>query len=127
VDPVVFPELPTYQFTPNLIGVLSLLLNVVLPLVAALLMRSSWSTGQKGLVLLALAAVKAIAEAALVASVENLPFNLVSTLYSVAIMFGIAVVSHFGIWRGTDVQQAAIASGPVKDGNRRTVDGTYRS
>ena len=54
MDSVVFPELPTYLFEPSLYGVLSTLLTVVLPLLAALLMRSTWSAFRKGLVLLGL-------------------------------------------------------------------------
>lgn len=123
-DPsIVFPELPTYLFAPTLGGVLSLILTVLLPLAAALLMKQSWSALKKGLVLLALAAVKAYAEAWLAADAAHLAFNHVTALYAALINFGIAVAVYFGLLRNTDIQQAAMSSG-VKD--QRVIDGDSR-
>ncbi|MEV2239542.1 hypothetical protein [Micromonospora sp. NPDC049891] len=123
MDSVILPELPTWLFAPNLPGVLSLALTVLLPLVAALFMRQSWSAGPKGLVLLALAAVKAFLEAWLAAVNAGAAFNAVEVGYAIVVNFGIAVAAYFGLLRDTSVQQAAIASGPVKDapeGGRHT-------
>lgn len=119
MDSIVFPTLPTYLFEPSLAGVLSLALTVLLPLLAAVLMRSNWSAFKKGLVLLLLAAIKAFLEA-WVGSVESAEaFDAFRVAYSLLINFGIAVVAYFGIWRHTDIQQAAINSG-VKP---KTIDG----
>lgn len=120
MDSIILPELPTYLFAPNLPGVLSLILTVLLPLAAALLMRQSWSTTAKGMVLLGLAAVKAFAEAWLVAVDASVAFNFAEVGYAVAVNWGIAVAAYFGLLKGTGVQRSALQSG-VKD---RVIDGT---
>lgn len=119
-EPIILPELPTYAFTPTWGALLSLALTVVLPLVAALLMRQSWSTFRKGLVLLVLAGVKAYLEAWLVAEQTDAVFNHVTTLYAVVVNFGIAVGAYFGLLKGTVVQRAALNSGVT---DRKTIDG----
>lgn len=115
MDSVVFPQLPTYLFEPSLAGVLSLIITFLLPLLAALLMKSSWSTVTKALVLLALATVKAFAEAWLGATNSHEHFDFARTVYADLVNFGIAVISYFGILKGTATQQAAINGGPVND------------
>lgn len=115
MDSIVFPALPTYLFEPSLAGLLSLALTILLPLLAALLMRSSWSAFQKGLVLLLLASIKAFVEAWLGAVQSAEFFDLWRTLYACAINFGIAVAVHVGLLKGTSIQQNAIASGPIRD------------
>ena len=116
---VIFPQLPTYLFAPNLAGVLSLVLTVVLPLGAALLMRQSWSAFRKGLVLLAMSAAKAFLEAWLAAVDAGTVFNFATTGYAIVVNFLIAVVFYFGLLRNTDIQLRAMNSGPVRD----TIDG----
>ena len=111
MDSVVFPTLPTYLFEPSLAGVLSLALTVLLPLVAALLMRSNWSSFKKGLVLLLLAAIKTFLEAWVGAVESGESFNFLETLYTVIINFALAVVFYFGLLRHTDIQQSALNSG----------------
>jgi len=111
MDSIILPELPTYLFAPNLAGVLSLILTVLLPLGAALLMKQSWSTTAKGMVLLALAAVKAFAEAWLAATVSGVTFNAAEVGYAVVVNWGIAVAAYFGLLKDTDVQQSAIRAG----------------
>lgn len=115
MDSVVFPTLPTYLFEPSLAGLLSLALTIILPLLAALLMRSSWSAFTKGLVLWVVVAVKAYLEAWLGAVTSNEAFDFLNTLYSTFVQFGIAVVAYVGLLKGTEAQKFAIASGPVKD------------
>nr|WP_221374423.1 hypothetical protein [Actinoplanes polyasparticus] len=111
MDSIVFPSLPTYLFEPSLAGVLSLALTVILPLLAAVLMRSNWSAFKKGLVLLAMAAVKAFLEAWIGAVESAEAFEFLRVAYTVIINFGIAVVFYFGLLRHTDIQQSAINSG----------------
>ena len=114
MDSIVFPTLPTYLFEPSLAGLLSLILTIILPLLAALLMRSRWSAFQKGLVLLLLATVKAFVEAWIGAVDSGEHFDFARVLYADLVNFSIAVVAHVGLLRGTAVQQSAIQSG-VKD------------
>ena len=109
------PNLPTYLFEPSLSGLLSLILTVLLPLVAGLLMKASWGSGVKATILLFLSAVKAFVEAWLDSVNNHSPFNAWLVGYAIAVNFGIAVVSYFGLWRKTGVQQAVINGGIVKD------------
>lgn len=110
-DAVTLPDLPSFLFTPTLGSILSWLLAFALPVVAGLLMKQSWSTAQKGLVLLFLSAVKSYIEAWLAADSAGIAFNHVTTLYAIALNFGIAVASYFGILKGTTLQRAALNSG----------------
>lgn len=120
MDSILLPELPTYLFEPTLPGLLSLALTFVLPLVAALFMRASWSATTKGLVLLAVAAAKTFLEAWAAAVAENLAFNFVTTAYTVLINWGLAVVFYFGILQKSKIQQAALHGGVVRD---KVIDG----
>lgn len=115
MDSIVFPALPTYVGAPTLAGLLSLAVTVLLPILAALFMRSSWSAFRKGLVLLLFAAIKAVLEAWLGAINSGVPFNAVTTLYSTLVQFTLAVVAYVGLIKNTKVQQSALASGPVTD------------
>ena len=124
MDSVVFPQLPTYVGAPTLAGLLSLAITILLPILAALLMRASWTAFRKGLVLLAFSAIKAVLEAWLAATDAHTHFNWVTTLYSVLVQFVLAVVAYVGLLKQTSVQQAALRGGPVKDrtSNGRVVD-----
>lgn len=115
MDSIVFPELPTYVGEPSLAGLLSLLITVALPILAALFMRSSWSPFRKGLILLIAAAIKAYAEAWLGAVNHDEVFNFVGAAYSTLAQFVLAVVAYVGILKRTAVQQAALNGGPVND------------
>jgi hypothetical protein len=115
MDSVVFPQLPTYLFEPSLAGVLSLAVTFLLPLLAALLMKGSWSPVAKALVLLALATVKAFAEAWLGATTSHEHFDIARTIYADLVNFGLAVIAYFGILKGTATQRAALTGGPVND------------
>jgi hypothetical protein len=118
---VIFPELPTYVGVPSLAGGLSLALTVLLPVLAALFMRTQWSAFVKGLILLACAAVKGFLEAWIVAADMNVAFDVGPAAWSVCIQFIMAVSAYFGLLRQTGVQQAAIAGGVVRG---KVIDGT---
>lgn len=105
------PELPTYMFELSLPGVLSTLITMVLPLLAGLVMRPAWSSGAKAVTLLGLSAVKALLEAWLAAVNAGIAFDWVKIGYSLLLTFLVAVAMHFGLWRGTGVQQAALRVG----------------
>lgn len=91
------PNLPTYMFQPNLPGLISLALTIVLPLLVALLVKAGYAPWVKGLYLLALASVKTFLEAWLAAVNSGEPFAFYNVLYAVLINFGIAVAAHFGL------------------------------
>lgn len=105
------PNLPGYLFEPSLGGLISTVLTFVLPLLAALAIRQSWGTGAKGTVLLGLSALKVFLEAVIANINAGVSFNVWVLLYGVALNFIVAVAIHFGLLRGTAVQQAAIRSG----------------
>lgn len=119
-DSILFPSLPTFTGEPTLAGLLSLAVTFLLPLVAALFMRSTWKASTKGLVLLAAAVVKAFLEAWLGAEVNDTVFNFVTASYSALVTFAMAVVAYFGFLKNTPVQRAAIGGGIVKS---RVIDG----
>lgn len=98
MDTVDLPVLPSYLFEPSLAGALSLVLAVLLPLVVGLITRPSTPSHWKGVALLAVAAVKSVIEAFLAGGAD---FNFPLAIYTVAINFGIAVASYFGLLRGS--------------------------
>lgn len=115
MDSIIFPELPTYVGEPSLAGLLSLAVTVLLPIIAALFMKSSWSAFRKGLVLFVLAAIKAYVEAWLGAVTSGEDFHFVNAAYSTVVQFVLAVVAYIGLLKNTAPQQAALAGGPIKD------------
>jgi len=104
------PDLPSYQFALSLAGLASFVLTVVLPLLVAYVAKPSWSPSVKGVLLLALASVKAVAEAVIV---QGPAFHPGQVLYSVALNFGIAVVAYLGIIKGSTVHTALLNSGNI--------------
>lgn len=118
---VIFPQLPTYVGVMSPAGWLSLIVTAVLPIVAGLFMRAHWSAMAKGLVLLGFAAVKAFLEAWIAANDAHTGFDAGAAAYSTIVMFALGVVAYFGLWRGTTVQQAALAGGIV---GSKVIDGT---
>jgi hypothetical protein len=109
------PELPLYGFSPDLGGLLGLLVTFVLPLAVGVLTKQSWGTGTKGTVLLLLSAIKSIVEAWLMAVNTGVDFEFVPTVYTTVVNFMIAVALYFGWYRGTPIQRAAAGAG-VTDG-----------
>ncbi len=115
MDSVIFPDLPTYVGEPSLAGLLSLAVTVLLPIIAALFMKSSWSAFRKGLVLFLLAAIKAYLEAWLGAVNSGEAFHFAAAAYSTVVQFVLAVVAYVGLLKNTAPQQAALSGGPVND------------
>lgn len=98
------PTLPSYLFSPDLKGLLSLVLTVLLPVLVGLLTKQSTPSHVKALGLLGLSAVKTVVEAFLVGGTD---FSLTRTAYTVGVNFGIAVVMYFGLFKPTGVTEAA--------------------
>jgi hypothetical protein len=95
------PTLPTFMFEANLRGLLSFVVAFLLPLVAALLTRASTPGWVKGVTLLFLAGTKSVIEAFIAGGAD---FNLSTTVYTVALNFGVAVIAYFGLLRGSPPQ-----------------------
>jgi hypothetical protein len=115
------PALPVYGFAPNLGGLLSLVITIVLPILVGLVTRRSTSAGVKATLLLALSAVNAVLSAWLQAENTNAVFEWIPVVYSTAVNFVIAVAVHFGLYKPAGVSDAAQRS-LVKD--RPAVDRT---
>lgn len=101
------PTLPVYGFAPNLGGLLSLAITIVLPILVGLVTRQSTAAGVKAVLLLGLAAVKTVLEAWLQAVNTDVVFDWVPVVYSVLINFGIAVAVHYGLFKPSGVSAAA--------------------
>lgn len=102
-----FPALPAYGFAPNLGGLLSLAVTIVLPILVGLVTRQSTSAGAKATLLLLLSAVTSVLSAWLQAENTAAVFHWIPVVYSTAINFGIAVALHFGLFKPTGVAGAA--------------------
>ncbi|MFI6228642.1 hypothetical protein ACIBCR_15175 [Micromonospora echinospora] len=114
------PSLPVYGFEPNLGGLLSLAITIVLPILVGLVTRHSTSAGAKATLLLFLSAVNAILSAWLQAENTSAVFEWIPVVYSTFINFAIAVAVHFGWYKPAGISDAAQRS-LVKD--RPAVDG----
>ncbi|MFG1846785.1 hypothetical protein [Micromonospora carbonacea] len=108
------PALPVYGFAPNLGGLLSLAITILLPILVGLVTRRSTSPGVKAVLLLTLSAVNSILSAWLQAENTSAVFEWIPVVYSTLINFGIAVAVHFGLFKPTGVSDAAQEAG-VKD------------
>jgi hypothetical protein len=97
------PELPTYVFSPNVGGLLSLVLTMLLPLLVAIVTTRITSANVKAILLLALVVVKTFIEALISAEQQHIDFDAVPFLMNLVLNFIIAVVMHFGLWKPTGV------------------------
>jgi hypothetical protein len=101
------PALPVYGFAPNLGGLLSLAITILLPILVGLVTRQSTSAGVKATLLLLLSAVNSILSAWLQAENTAAVFDWIPVVYSTLVNFGIAVTLHFGLFKPTGVAGAA--------------------
>jgi len=105
-------ELPViYAFTPNLAGLLSLVLMMAIPLGVGLVSTRITSAKTKALLLLLFMGLKVFIEAfiaALAAGVEFLPIPIIMNLV-VNMVFAAGI--HFGLWKPTGVADRALAMG----------------
>lgn len=106
------PELPIYGFSPDLSGLLSLIVIVVLPLLVGLVTKSSTPAGVKAVLLLLGAAINSIVVAWSDSLSAGTEFLLVPVLYTTLINFGIAVAVHFGLWKPVGASAGMQAIGP---------------
>ncbi len=117
------PTLPGYMFDPSWQGIVSLALTVILPIVVGLLTTSKWAPIAKSLLLLVLAAGKAIGEAFL-AHDFGLP-----VVYAIVANLIIAVAMYLAFYRvpgpsGTSLADWAATRGVTAGAEPDTVYGT---
>lgn len=97
----------TIEYTPDLIGVLAILIQVALPLLVGLVTKLSTSSSFKAVLLLALTAVTQVLTAWYKATGAGEVFDWRTVLLNVVVWFGISVATHYGLWRPTGATAAA--------------------
>jgi ethanolamine transporter EutH len=95
------PELPVYAFQPNLGGLLSMILTLILPLAVAVITTRVTSSNVKGILLLIIVAIKTLVEALISNGADYIHFAWVAFLMNLVINFAFAVMMHFGLWKPT--------------------------
>lgn len=98
------------QFTLNLVGVLALLVQVVLPVLVGLVTNMRTHPGAKALLLLAFTAVTQFLTLWYQAAHDVLHFDWKFVLWNVVIGFVLSVAAHFGVWKPTTVSAKAQAA-----------------
>lgn len=98
MNPDGLPVLPGYMFDPTWRGLASLGLTIVLPIIVGMLTKASWPGGAKGVLLLALAAIKSFAEAWMIGDGT---FDPERVAWAIGLNFAIAVTMQFGLYRST--------------------------
>lgn len=96
-----------YVFQPDLGGLLSLILTILLPIIVALVTKRSQPAAVKSLLLLLLAALSTFIQAWVGALSAGTPFVWTVVAYNVIVNFVIAVAVHFGLWKPTGTTDTA--------------------
>lgn len=94
-------------FQPTLLGVLTFLVSILLPLGVGLVTTKVTSAAVKAVLLAALAFVTSIVTNWIAAINAGQPFDLWTALLTFGGVFVVAVASHFGVWKPTGVAGAA--------------------
>jgi len=102
-----------YVFQPDLGGLLSLVITVLLPLAVSLITKRSQPAAMKAVLLLLFAAISTFLQAWVAALQAGAPFVWTVVAYNVVVNFVLAVAVHFGLWRptgATDTAQDALVN-----------------
>lgn len=105
------------DYTPDLAGVLALLLQFVLPLIVGLVTRPTTPGRVQAVLLLGLTAVaQFLTEWLDVArSEDGGAFDWRTVAWNVVLGFVIAVATHYGLWKPTGASARALAVGARSD------------
>lgn len=95
------------QFTYSWIGVLTLVVTVVLPIITGLITTRVTGSGVKAVVLALLSAITGFGSELLNALVTATPYDVFTGLLTAFTAFLIAVAMHFGLWKPTGVSAKA--------------------
>jgi hypothetical protein len=101
-------------FTPDLVGLLQIVLVVVLPLLTALVTKESFSAAFKAIVLAFFSGVSSVLTSWLAATNAHAVFDWKLVVLNAFIVWALAVATYFGLWQKTTVR-AALARSLVKD------------
>jgi uncharacterized membrane-anchored protein len=98
--------------TVNLATTLALLVSVVIPLLSSLFTKASMPAEVRGILTLLLSAVTGfVTEWAHAASSNDVSFHWQTAAGTAAVSFVIAILSRYGLWRGTATDAKALAVG----------------
>jgi small basic protein len=108
------------DYTPDLAGVLALLVQFVLPLIVGLVTRPSTPGRVQAVLLLALTAVTQFLTEWLdnVRAEDAGAFDWRTVAWNIVLGFVIAVATHYGLWRPTGATSKALAVGARSDYRR---------
>ena len=95
------------QFIPDWVGVLTLVVSVILPVLVGLVTKVVTRPGVKAVLLALLSAVTGFGGELLNALVNQSPYNLFVGLITFITAFIIAVALHYGLWKPTGVSASA--------------------
>jgi len=104
-------NVPVFVLQPDLGGLLSLVVTVLLPVLVGIVTTRLTSPGVRAVLLLLLATVKTIVEAVLSANMAGAHPAWQMIVFNAAVNFAVAVAVHFGLWKPTGVADKAIDSG----------------
>lgn len=96
-------------FNPSneLVAFLTLLVTVLLPVMVGLVTKVSTSSSVKALLLAVLSAVTGVASALIQANEAGRSVDLYPLVLSAVSVFVVAVATHYGLWKPTEVSAAA--------------------
>lgn len=96
-------------FSPNdqLVAFLTLLVTVLLPVLVGLVTKVSTSGAVKAVLLAVLSAVTGVASALIQANDAGKSVDLYPLALSAVSVFVVAVATHYGLWKPTQVSAAA--------------------
>jgi hypothetical protein len=95
------------QFTASLVGILTLIVTVILPILTGFVTTRMTSPGKKAVVLALLSAITGFGAELLNALANHLAYNVFTGLLTFLTAFLIAVALHFGFWKPVGVSGAA--------------------
>lgn len=107
--------MPT-DYTPDLAGVLALVIQFVLPLLVGLVTTARVGAGVKAVLLLLLTAVTQLLT---IWASDTVSFDWRRVLWQVGVGFVISVAAHFGLWRPVGASAAVQAVGSGDTSERR--------
>jgi hypothetical protein len=108
------------QFALNAVGVLAMLIQVVLPLLVALVTKWQTSGAVKGIILLVFTALTQFLTLWYQAASDTLPFDWKTVLFNIVVGFVISVSAYFGVLRTSQPRVAlqSAANGGTPDVNQ---------
>lgn len=95
------------QFEPNWVGLLTLLVSVILPVVVGLVTKRVTDPGHKAILLALLAALTGFLSELLNALTTGDVYDVFSGLLTFVAAFIIGVALHYGLWKPTGVSHKA--------------------